>query len=314
MAKLRILYMGTPAFSTTILRGLIDNGYTIVGLISQPDRPVGRKKIIEPTPTKVVALENDIPVYQVENIRHEYEFIKDINPDIIITCAYGQIIPQAVLDIPRLGCINVHASLLPKLRGGAPIQHAIIDGLKETGITIMEMAAGMDSGAIYLQKATPISDDDNLETLSNRLSEMGKDLLLEFLPLYLEGKLTKIPQDESEVSFAYNIKKEEEEIDWSKEARAVFNKIRGLYPKPGAYAILDDQIIKIYKTEIVEEKSNLKPGTINVNSNELIVSCGKGSVRILELQPAGKKIMEISQYLNGAKALLKDKKFKVMGV
>jgi len=310
MSNPRILYMGTPDFSATILQGLIDNNYNVVALVSQPDRPVGRKKIIEATPTKKVALAHNIPVYQVEKIRNEYDFIKKIKPDIIITCAYGQIVPQAVLDIPPYGCVNVHASLLPKLRGGAPIHHAIIDGYKKTGITIMEMTAGMDAGKIYMVKETPISDEDDLETLSNRLQIIGRDLLLEFLPPYLKGKIKGVEQDESEVTYAYNIKKEEEEIDWHKEARAIFNQVRGLYPKPATYTSLDNEIVKIYKVRIKEEESKKEPGSILNSNKELVVACGKGSLEILELQPAGKKVMAASQYLNGVGQNLKDKAFK----
>ena len=308
---MRIVFMGTPDFAVGVLQGLIDNyKEDIVGVVSQPDKLVGRHQVLTNTPVKELALKYNIPVIQPIKIREDYQGVLDFRPDIIITCAYGQIIPKEILDYPKYGCINVHASLLPKLRGGAPIHHAIIDGYKKTGITIMEMTAGMDAGKIYMVKETPISDEDDLETLSNRLQIIGRDLLLEFLPPYLKGKIKGVEQDESEVTYAYNIKKEEEEIDWHKEARAIFNQVRGLYPKPATYTSLDNEIVKIYKVRIKEEESKKEPGSILNSNKELVVACGKGSLEILELQPAGKKVMAASQYLNGVGQNLKDKAFK----
>ncbi|MGI6377553.1 MAG: methionyl-tRNA formyltransferase [Bacilli bacterium] len=310
MEKVRIIFMGTPKFATTVFQGLIDANYQIIALISQPDRPVGRKQIVKPTPTKAIALANNIPVYQPEKIRHDYAFVKDLKPDLIVTCAYGQIIPQALLDIPRLGCINVHASLLPKLRGGAPIQRAIMEGLDKTGVTIMEMIDKMDAGKMYLQAETPINDDDDYASLAARLEVLGRDLLLKFLPLYLEGKIQGKVQNEEEVTFAWNIKKEEEEIDWRKDARTIFNHIRALSPKPGAYSLLNGDIFKIYQSEVVENESLNNPGSILKCHKELVVACGKGSLRLLEVQPAGKKSMTASQYVNGFKRQLENNRFR----
>ena len=250
---MRVVFMGTPDFAVPVLKGLIDN-YEVVLVVSQPDRLVGRHQELVETPIKKVALEHNIPVFQPLKIRNEYEDILAVKPDIIVTCAYGQIIPKAILDYPRLGCINVHASLLPKLRRGAPIHKALIDGYSKTGITIMYMDEKMDNGDIISQREIEILDTDNLESLHDKLSVMGKELLLDTLPSIIEGTNSRIKQDESEVTFAYNIKREEEKIDFSKSSLEVFNLIRGLSPVPGACALLFDQEMKIYDSKILDKK------------------------------------------------------------
>lgn len=299
MKNTRIMFMGTPDFAATILQGLVDNNYNVVAVVSQPDRPVGRKKIIEPTPTKKIALSYNIPVYQCESIRNENEFVKQVNPDLIITCAYGQFIPKVVLDVPSLGCINVHGSLLPKLRGGAPIHHAIIDGEEETGISIMQMISKMDAGKVYATCSTKIVDEDDLESLYSRMQVMGRDLLLKVLPDYLEGKLEGVEQDENLVTFGYNITKEEERIDWSKTARQNFNHIRGLCPTPGAYTMLNGNVFKIYKSEIVDNNKKGTPGKIFIKDKEMFVECGTGILKLVSIKPFGKARMDANQYLNG---------------
>ena len=206
----RIVFMGTPEIAANVLQALIENEYNIVGVIAQPDKPIGRKKILEPVPTKKVALKHGIPVFQPYKIKLDYEFLKELKPDLIITLAYGQIVPQGVLDIPPLGCINLHGSLLPKYRGAAPIQYAIKNGDKITGVTLMEMIDKMDAGKMYAKKTIAISDDDNSSSLFNKIGECAKELILETLPLYLEGKLNGEEQDESLVSFCPTIKPEEE--------------------------------------------------------------------------------------------------------
>lgn len=299
MKNTRIMFMGTPDFAATILQGLIDNCYNVVAVVSQPDRPVGRKKIIEPTPTKKIALQYNIPVYQCESIKNENEFVKEINPDLIITCAYGQFIPKVVLDVPHLGCINVHGSLLPKLRGGAPIHHAIINGEEETGISIMQMISKMDAGKVYATCSTKITDEDDLESLYGRMQVMGRDLLIKVLPDYLEGKLEGVEQDENLVTFGYNITKEEERIDWNKSAREVFNRIRGLCPMPGAYTTLNGEVFKIYKSQIVDLSKQGIPGRVYVKDREMFVECGMGVLKLISIKPFGKARMDASQYLNG---------------
>ena len=304
----RIVFMGTPEFSATILQGLIDSGYNVIGLVSQPDRPVGRKRVIMPTPTKEIALKYNIPVFQPEKIRKDYDFMKELNPDLIVTCAYGQIVPQGLLDIPSLGCINVHASLLPKYRGGAPIHRSIINGDKETGVTIMEMIDKMDAGRMFAKASLPILDEDNLETMFAKLQILGRDLLLDCLPAYIKGELKGEVQDENEVTYAWNIKHEEEEIDWNKSSREIFNHIRGLYPSPATFTYLDGEVVKVFVSEIVDETSELEPGLIVNCKKGITVACGKGLLKIKELQVSGKKRMDAQSYLNGAKLDLVNKK------
>ena len=297
---MRVVFMGTPDFAVPVLRGLIDN-YEVVLVVSQPDRLVGRHQELVETPIKKVALEHNIPVFQPLKIRNEYEDILAVKPDIIVTCAYGQIIPKAILDYPRLGCINVHASLLPKLRGGAPIHKALIDGYSKTGITIMYMDEKMDNGDIISQREIEILDTDNLESLHDKLSVMGKELLLDTLPSIIEGTNSRIKQDESEVTFAYNIKREEEKIDFSKSSLEVFNLIRGLSPVPGACALLFDQEMKIYDSKILDKKYDKAAfgEIVDVNREGIIVCTGNGSIVLTKIKPFGKKTMDAYSYVNG---------------
>ena len=297
---MRVVFMGTPDFAVPVLKGLIDN-YEVVLVVSQPDRLVGRHQELVETPIKKVALEHNIPVFQPLKIRNEYEDILAVKPDIIVTCAYGQIIPKAILDYPRLGCINVHASLLPKLRGGAPIHKALIDGYSKTGITIMYMDEKMDNGDIISQREIEILDTDNLESLHDKLSVMGKELLLDTLPSIIEGTNSRIKQDESEVTFAYNIKREEEKIDFSKSSLEVFNLIRGLSPVPGACALLFDQEMKIYDSKILDKKYDKATWgeIVDVNREGIIVCTGNGSIVLTKIKPFGKKTMDAYSYVNG---------------
>lgn len=300
MNKTRVVFMGTPDFAVPVLEGLIEN-YEVVGVVSQPDKRVGRKQILVNTPIKEVALKHNILVLQPEKIREDYEDILKLNPDIIVTCAYGQIIPSAILDYPRLGCINVHASLLPKLRGGAPIHKAIIDGYSKTGITIMYMDKKMDNGDIISTSETEILDSDNLESLHDRLSIMGRDLLLKTLPSIIEGTNKRIKQNEDEVTYAYNIKREEEHIDLSKTRREVFNQIRGLSPVPGANLLVDGEEFKIYASEISERKfTNKEIGEVTGLYKEGIgVMTSDGEIILTDIKPFGKKRMSASSYING---------------
>ena len=299
----KIVFMGTSDFAINILKGLIEN-YDVVGVVTQPDKKIGRKQILTPTPVKVVAEKYNIQVLQPENIKKDYQEIINLKPDIIITCAYGQIIPKTLLDYPSYGCINVHASLLPKLRGGAPIHKAIIEGYHKTGITIMYMDEKMDNGDIISQAETEIDDEDNLETLHDRLSLIGKDLLLKTLPSIFERTNKRVKQDEKEITYAYNITREEEHIDFSKTSREVFNQVRGLNPTPGAYCLLDDEILKVYNTTIstIKTSENKDIGEIvNVDKNSLAIKTGDGIILITEIKPFGKKKMLVKDYLNGIK-------------
>ena len=293
---MKIVFMGTPVFATNILQSLIDN-YEVVGVVSQPDKEVGRKKILTNTPIKELALNNNIEVFQPVKIRNDYQKIVEWNPDLIVTCAYGQIIPKEVLDIPRLGCINVHASLLPKYRGGAPIHRAIINGDSETGITIMYMDVGMDTGDMISKRSIQIEIDDNLETLSDKLSICGTKLLLETIPDIVDGKNDRIKQDNKLVSYAYNISPEDEHIDFNNSSEDIYNLIRGLSPNIGAYFLLDGERFKVYKAKIGTNK--LGVGKINIYKDSIGIGTKDSEILLLEVQPMGKKKMDIKSYLNG---------------
>ena len=295
----KILFMGTLDFSVPVLEGLIEN-YEVIGVVTQPDKRVGRHQVLTPSPVKEVALKHHIPVFQPVKVRNEYEDFLALKPDIIVTCAYGQILPKTILDAPRLGCINVHASLLPKLRGGAPIQKSIIDGYDETGITIMYMDVSMDSGDIIEQSTTKILDSDNLESLYNRLKVMGRDLLLEVLPSIFDGTNQRIKQDESLVTYAYNITREEEYLDFTKDARSLFNQIRGLSPTPGAYFLLDGVEMKVYSSYISSDQSTGKVGTVSkIYKDGFGINTKDYVLVITNIKPFGKKRMDASSYLNG---------------
>ncbi|MDY5875698.1 MAG: methionyl-tRNA formyltransferase [Bacilli bacterium] len=296
---MKIVFMGTPDFAVNVLQGLIDN-YDVVGVVSQPDKRIGRHQVLTNTPVKELALKYDIPVFQPIRIREDYEDILNLNPDLIVTCAYGQIIPKAILDYPRLGCINVHASLLPKLRGGAPIHKAIIDDYGTTGVTIMYMDVKMDSGDIISQREVKILDSDNLESLHDKLSEVGTSLLLDTLPSIIDGSNSRTKQDEDEVTYAYNIKREEEHIDFSKTSREVFNLIRGLCPVPSSNAILDEKEMKIYKSIISSKNYNGEYGEIvDITKEGIVVKTGDAAIILTEVKPFGKKKMDANSYVNG---------------
>ncbi len=296
----KVVFMGTPDFSVPVLKGIINNkNYEIVGVVSQPDKKVGRHQILTPSPISKVALDNNIKLLRIEKIKQNYKEVLDLKPDIIITCAYGQIIPKEILDYPKYGCINVHASLLPKYRGGAPIHKAIIDGEKETGITIMYMDEGMDTGDIIAQDKIEILEEDTLETVHDKLSILGRELLLKTLPNIIKGNITRTKQDNSLVTFAYNIKREDEHIDFNNSARSIFNLVRGLNPFPGSFAILNGKIIKVYAGTI-GDKSKEKPGIINkILENGISVSTADYDYIITELQEEGKKKISSKEYING---------------
>lgn len=301
MKNTKVIFMGTPSFAVPILEQLIEKTNVIL-VVSQPDREKDRKSNIIPTPIKKIATENNIEVYQPIKIKEEYEKIISLNPDIIITCAYGQIIPEEILNKPKYGCINVHGSLLPKLRGGAPIHHAIIDGEKETGITIMYMDKLMDSGDIISQKKISILNEDNLDSLYTKMSQLGAELLIETLPSIINGTNERIKQDESKVTFGYNITKEEEKINFSKSSQEIYNQIRGLNSFPGAYCILDDKRLKVYTSEITRQTSNKPSGTIiNIDKNGIFVSTGDKVIKLTEIKLEGKKRCFVKDFVNGIK-------------
>ena len=303
LKDLNVVFMGTPDFSVPVLKVLIDN-CNVIGVVTQPDKIVGRGKEVSFTPIKKLANEFNIKVMQPTKIKEEYDEIIKLNPDIIITCAYGQIIPKVLLDYPKYKCINVHASLLPSLRGGAPIHHAIIDGYDKTGVTIMYMDVGMDSGDIISQSETKIEEFDTLESLHDRLSEMGAKLLLDTLPSIISGKSKRIKQDEKLVTFGYNIKREEELIDFRKDKRSVFNQIRGLNPLPGAYCLINNKTLKIYDVELIDGASyqDKENGSIvKLDKTGLYIKVQNGLIIVKSLKLEGKKTMQITDFVNGNK-------------
>ena len=297
MKYLRVVFMGTPDFAVPVLEKLILNTKVVL-VVSQPDKCVGRKRELVPTPIKKKALEYNIPVFQPEKVKLDYEEIALARPDIIITCAYGQIIPKVLLDLPRLGCINVHASLLPYLRGGAPLHHAIIDGYKETGVTIMYMDESMDTGDIISSITYHLKDTDTVGTVHDNLMEMGANLLMETLPSIIKGTNKRIKQDNSKATYAYNISRSDEHLDFSGSGLLVEKKVRGLNPWPLANTLFDDEEIKIISGYFV--KGSSVPKKINVvTKDSLGIGCSDGIYYVTALKPSGKKVMDIKSYLNG---------------
>lgn len=290
--------MGTPDFSVPVLKMLIENT-NVIGVVTQPDKVNGRGNSVSFSPVKKVAIENNIKVFQPIKIRKEYEDILSMEPDIIITCAYGQIIPSVILDYPKYGCVNVHASLLPELRGGAPLHHAIIDGYSKTGMTIMYMAPGMDDGDIITQKEVILDDSYTVGKLHDEMSNLGASLLLETLPSIFNGTNNRIKQDPDKVTFGLNIKPEEEIIDFSKDSRTIFNQVRGLNPFPGAYFKLNNEVYKIY--ECSYDLGNFgEPGVIlECSKKNLSITTSDGKINILNLKKEGKKRMNVIDFLNG---------------
>lgn len=296
----KLIFMGTPDFSAAVLKGLLDDSnYDVLAVVTQPDRAVGRKKEIKMTPVKEVALAHNLPVYQPEKMSGSEEMaeLMTLGADGIVTAAFGQFLPTKLLDSVDFA-VNVHASLLPKYRGGAPIHYAIINGEEEAGVTIMEMVKKMDAGDMIAKASTPITDDDNVGIMFEKLAVIGRDLLLKTLPDYIAGNIKPEPQDESKATFSPNITPEEERIDWNKSARDVFNHIRGLYPWPVAHTLLDGKRFKIYEATLAEGHG--KPGEIiEKGKKSLVVATGDGAISLKTVQPAGKPRMNIVDFLNG---------------
>lgn len=298
---MKIIFMGTPNFAVPSLEALNEK-YEVVLVVSQPAKPEGRKGILKNPPVALKALELGIQLFQPEHIKNEYEYFKNIKADMIVTAAYGQFIPTKILNLYKK-CINVHGSLLPHHRGGAPIQRAIINGDKKTGVTIMEMVKKMDAGRMYASSEIPILDSDNNSSLFEKLAIIGKNLLMENIEDIYNGKNEGIMQNEEEATISPNIAPEEEKINFDIDARKVFNLIRGLSDEPGAYCEYNGQRIKIYKASIEKNDSDASPGTIiNIKKN-LIVKCKTDAISILELQIPGKKRMNVKDFLNGQKLL-----------
>jgi methionyl-tRNA formyltransferase len=304
--------MGTPDFSVPSLRALINVGHRISLVVTQPDRPKGRKRVLTPPPVKEGAVKHGIPVFQPERLRapEAVEQLRQIKADLIVTAAYGQILPKAILSLPAFGCINVHASLLPQYRGGAPIHRAIINGETKTGITIMYMAEGLDTGDIISQIEIPITGEDTFGAVHDKLSEAGAHLLVKTLPALLNGSAQSTPQNDAEASYAPNIKREDELIYWEHPAMDIYNQIRGLNPWPVAFTLLEGQVFKVWKALHPKHapspgsgaaSASAKPGTVLQMSDKGIeVLTGNGTLWLTEIQPAGKKAMDAVQFMRGS--------------
>lgn len=307
MNGIRIVFMGTPDFAVPSLKGLVEAGYEVAAVVSQPDRPKGRKKELAPTPVKEAAQTLGIPVLQPARMRslEAVEAVAAYAPDLIVTAAYGQILPKAVLDLPRLGCINVHGSLLPKYRGGAPIQRAIIDGEKVTGVTIMYMAEGLDTGDMISRVEVPIGDDDTAGTMFEKLSAAGAELLLRTVPLLVEGRAERVPQNDAEATYAPNLTRDDERIDWTKPAKKLYDQVRGLVPAAGAFTTWNGDVFKVWRCRVAGEPvpaGSVRPGgLLPAQSGRLLVQTGDGVLELLDVQPAGKKAMSAADWLKGTR-------------
>ncbi len=308
---MRVVFMGTPAFAVPTLQHLIDSDCSVVGVVCQPDRPSGRGKKLTLGPVKTLALKQNIPVIQPEKMKAPafLETLQSWNPDVIVVAAFGRILPQVILDLPPKGCLNVHGSLLPKYRGAAPIQWAVINGESETGVTIMVMDAGMDTGAILEQAVLPISPEDTAGDVAGRMAEMGGRLLVPTLENWMAGKIEPQVQDESQATLAPILKKEDGLLDWSQSALTLANRIRGLSPWPGSYTFVKGERWGIWKAQVEEshetstvslDDSSSAPGRIiGVSQNGIQVQTGQGVLQLIEIQPANKKRMTAAQYLAG---------------
>jgi len=299
MKDIKVVYMGTPDFSLEPLKILIEKT-NVVLVVTKPDAYIGRKKVLTPSPVKKLAMEHNIPVVTPESIKKEYQSIIDVEPDLVVTCAYGKIIPKVILDYPKYGCVNIHASLLPKYRGSAPIQWALINGEEETGITLMYMDEGMDTGDMIKKAEYKISEYDNVGTLHEKLSLIGADLLIETLPSIIAGTCERIKQNDDEATIARVIKREDEKLNFMDTSREIVNRIRGLNPWPLAYILIDGQEVKVLEAYIEEYDGYDCPGEIiDIRKDAIGIKSNDGIVYITKIKPFGKKIMLVRDYLNG---------------
>lgn len=304
MKNKKIVFMGTPDFAVPILQRLVQDGYCVSHVVTQPDRPRGRKRKLTPPPVKVAAEQLGIPVFQPEKLADEevVQTFLAFEPDLVITAAYGQLLPEAVLQAPAFGCINVHASLLPKYRGGAPIHWAVINGETETGITIMYMVKELDAGDMLAKRAIPIANTDHVGILHDRLSQLGADLVSEILPPFFRGELKAIPQDNQAATYAPNIRRADEYINWRKSATQLYNQVRGLHPWPVATTTWQGKALKIWWAEVEEGNPSAEPGTIiAIDKTGISIATGEGVLKLTQVQPAGKKSMTAHDFICGAK-------------
>lgn len=301
MNKTRVIFFGTPEFARRILNTLIEENYEVVAAVSQPDRPVGRKHIIQPTPVHELCIEHNILCLQPEKLSTIKDEIAQLEPNLILTCAYGQFIPQSILDIPTQGSLNIHPSLLPRYRGGAPIQHAVMNGDKETGVCLMQVVKAMDAGDIYACYHTHIGEEETFSMLNERLMNISEQLVREQLPKYLSGELEGIPQDESKLVLGYNITKEEEQVHFQTEnGKQIYNHIRGLIDWPIAYGMIDGNRIKFYRVSFEEKETNEPCGKIlGFDKQAMLVAVQGGILKVYSLQMQGKKQMDAIAFANG---------------
>ena len=307
---MRILFMGTPDFALFTLRALRESGREVVGVVTQPDKPRGRGYNLQPPPVKVYAMEQGLAVYQPETLKNGAfdDTLKALAPDVIVVVAYGKILPQSVLELPRYGCINVHGSLLPAYRGAAPMQRAIIDGCSETGVTTMQMAAGLDTGDMLVVRRVPIGENDNFEDIHDRLGVAGADALLETLALLERGALCPVPQEDAMATYAAKIEKADCLLDFTQSARRVHDRIRGLSPIPLAFTHTPDgKLLKVLKSRVgTVGRGDAAPGTVLALGESVIVACGEGTVELLALLPEGKGRMSAADYVRGRRLAVGD--------
>lgn len=302
--------MGTPEFAANVLEGLLQANYNVVGVVTQADKKVGRKQILTPSPVKEVGLKYNLPVFTPIRIKEDYQNILDLEPDLIITCAYGQFIPLELIEYPKYKSINTHGSLLPKYRGGAPIQWSIINGEEETGISIIYMSKAMDAGDVLKTRTIKIEREDTNATMFKKLSDVARDLLLDFLPDFFKGNFERVPQVESEATFAYNLSKADEYINFNRDVKAVYNHIRGLLDNPGAYSVINDKKLKFMKVDY-EEKTDTDPKVFKgLENNYLRIDCQNGFIKVFEIKPEGKNTMDAKSFFNGVGKSLVNLEFK----
>lgn len=304
--QLRILFAGTPDFAASNLKALLAAGHNVIGVYTQPDRPAGRGRKLTPSPVKKIALEHDLPVFQPLNFKLEEDrqTLSDLDADLMIVVAYGLLLPKAVLDAPRLGCINVHASLLPRWRGAAPIHRSLLAGDRETGVTIMQMDIGLDTGAMLLKKSCPINPTDTSGELHDRLAEIGQSALLDSLAGIADQTITHETQDDSLACYAHKLEKAEGQIDWQQPALEITRQIRGLSPWPVAFTTLNGETLRIWYAEADTTPCDAKAGTIvGTDKKSIMVASGDGVVRLLKVQLPGSKAMDTSAVLNSKKEL-----------
>jgi methionyl-tRNA formyltransferase len=303
--SLRLVFLGTPAFAVPTLERIVEAGHQVTAVLTQPDRPRGRGQRVAPPPVKVAALRLGLPVYQPERVRHPeaLEFLRAQAAEVMVVVGYGQIVPQSVIDLAPLGIINVHASLLPKYRGAAPIQWAILNGETRTGVTTMRIDAGLDTGAMLLKAETAIGPDEDAPSLGARLAEMGARLLVETLEGLAAGTIVPEAQDPAQATYARMLKKEDGRIDWTRAAAAIHNRVRGLQPSPGAYTQFRGQTLHVRRARVADAaRAGARPGTV-ASVKPLVVACGAGALELLEVQSEGRKRVAAADFANGQRLM-----------